>query len=188
MAVNYVGRPPAATIEDQVADIKTAVEDIQSTSGQVERELNLEFVPGNLPTSVLTNDPTVFKTAALDAVTTSFEELYRFTVNTPESGAKTVTSLDLNLFWQTLMTTGVSGSTKWQLGSGASPSTWVDITDVLTAIASETEHGRSGAFLRSEAATLPFTLRLVGMVLIPGDVLRVDLLSSSVVKVTYRVA
>lgn len=189
MPVNYVGKAPSVTIAEDVADIKEAVEDILTASGSREVSLELPLVHGAEVTSILTTDPTVFKVAGTDVLNTAPEEIFRFTVSTPETGVKAVQSLSLALVWETqVITAGAGvGESYWQVGVGASPSTWRTITDVVAASEVVTEHERSGNFLPTEATALPFTLRLVGRVFVGGDALRTDILSSSTLKITYQV-
>lgn len=188
MPVNYVGKPPAATIEDDVADIKTAVEDIQAASGNREETLTLLLAPGALVTDLLTNDPTTFKEAGTDIFNTVAEEIYRFTVDTSEAAVKTVRSINFQLAWQTTIVTVGSGSGEsyWEIGEGDSPSSWRRISDIVSATEEVTDHFRSGNFLPTEAATLPFTIRLVGRVFVGGDSLRTDILSTSKIILTYK--
>lgn len=186
--ISYVGKPPAATIEEEVAEIKTIVEDIQSASGSKEESLALCIASGSDPTALLTNDPTTFKIPGTDVSSTAPEEIFRYTVSTPETGGKTVNSLRLELSWQTrIVTLGPgNGESYWEIGAGSAPSTWRKITDLVPATESVEDHGRSGNFLPAEANQIPFTIRLVGRVFSTGLVLRTDILSTSKVLMTYR--
>ena len=188
MPVSYVGKPPTADVEADIADIKAVVEDIQSASGSREETLTLSIAPGDDPVAVLTNDPTVFKTAGTDIFNTAPEEIFRFVVDTPEIGTRDVISLHFDLSWQTRIITGSTGNGQsyWQIGSGNAPSVWRTITDVLPATEVVEDHGRSGDFLPDEASNLPFTIRLMGRVIIGGDTLRTDILSTSQIAITYK--
>lgn len=191
MGVNYVGKPPSATIEDDVQDIKDAVEDIQSASGSREETLCLHMAPGDSPTALLTTDPTTFKEPGTDAASTAAEEIFRFVVDTPELGTRTVTSLKMELSWQTRVITDPpggsgNGESYWEIGEGDAPTTWRRITDLIPATEEVEDHGRSGNMLPTEAAQVPFTLRLMGRVFSAGLVLRTDVLSTSKVSMTYR--
>jgi len=188
MPVNYVGKPPAATIEDDVAEIKSAVEDIQSASGSREETLCLSIAPGDQLTDLIINDPMIFKTAGTEVFNTAPEEIFRYVIDTPESGSRPVTSLQLALSWQTRVITATTGfgESYWEIGEGDAPTVWRRFTDIIQAVETVEDHGRSANFLPTEAATVPFTIRLVGRVLVAGDSLRTDVLSSSKVTFTYR--
>jgi hypothetical protein len=186
--VNYVGKPPSATIEDDVEEIKAAVEDIQSASGSREESLTLHMAPGNNPTNLLTTDPTTFKEPGTDVAVTAPEEIFRYVVDTPEIGTRPVTSLKFEFSWQTRVVSGGAGNGEsyWEIGEGDAPTTWRRITDLVPATEEVEDHGRSGNMLPAEAAQVPFTLRLVGRVFSAGLVLRTDILSTSKVHMTYR--
>jgi len=115
--------------------------------------------------STLTTDPTVFDTIATQINTAAFSEMNRVTIAAPGSLSRTIQSCYVFFDWDAVGSAGGAGcDCKWQVGIGAVPVAWVDITDTIPVTNILQNFNRGGAIRLLQNSTFPFTLRLVGRV------------------------
>lgn len=155
-----------------------------------EKTVRIDLAPGSKITDLLLTDGTVFRTQASDVFGTSDTEIFKFTVDVADSGSVLeVTALEFNLNWITKVNSPptAAAETFWQVGAGAVPLSWRQLTKKVPTTDEETEHSVSGNFIPEEAGNLPFTVRLMGRLIAAGPSLSTDILSRSTVTVTYKV-
>jgi len=157
----------ASMTASHFAALKDIHDDLAAVGAKVGTQLQqIEWMPvvGTAGgTDILNDDPTEFFEEGSTSSTTD-AEIWRQTIDAPEAETKTVRGADLTLTVQGSVSAG-SGDFTWQVGSGSSPTSWVNISDVVGLSTTELSYSRSGKLkISPEMDTLPFTIRLVAKV------------------------
>lgn len=140
-------------------------------------------------TGVLNADPTeLFNTSGTTSSTT-YVEVVGYTVDSGETGTKTVVTCRLDVGWRGQITTGTGGgNSKWAVTAGSSyvGASALDVTDELAETTTLATRYRSGSIKRAQQNTLPFRLSLLGKVAVGTDVLTLKPSSETQIDVTYQ--